>query len=155
MPCIEFTRTAELDCNLYTHGCSSNRQPVSYYLRNGTNTVNPVPISPLLSIIFSAINNAHGDVAFVNDNSLSASFVTGLNRQFPSNIGFIQLASASHISSPHISPVPLPAALPLFGTALAGLVFRSNQMIHSLRLRSRQGAVPSGSTVNHVFDPEH
>ena len=36
--------TAELDCNLYTHGCFSNRQAVSYYLPNGTNTVNPVPI---------------------------------------------------------------------------------------------------------------
>ena len=35
------------------------------------------------------------------------------------------------------------------------LVFRSNQMIHSPRLRSRQAAVPSESTVNHVFDPEH
>jgi hypothetical protein len=84
----------------------------------------PTPLilfqSPLLSIIFSAINNSHGDVTFVNDNSLSAHFDAGLNPQFPSNIGFIQLASASRIS-PHISPVPLPAALPLFGSAVAGL----------------------------------
>jgi hypothetical protein len=35
------------------------------------------------------------------------------------------------------------------------LVFRSNQMIHSPRLRPRPAAVSSGSTVNHVFDPEH
>jgi hypothetical protein len=32
------------------------------------------------------------------------------------------------------------------------LVFRSNQMIHSLRVRARQAAVPRGPPVNHVFD---
>jgi hypothetical protein len=35
------------------------------------------------------------------------------------------------------------------------LVFRSNQMIHSPRLRPRQAAEWTVSAVNHVFDPEH
>ena len=35
------------------------------------------------------------------------------------------------------------------------LMFRSNQMIHPLRCRPRQGAVSSGAAVNHVFDPKH
>jgi hypothetical protein len=38
---------------------------------------------------------------------------------------------------------------------LLALVFRSNQMIQSLRVRPRQAAAPRGWAVNHVFDPEH
>jgi hypothetical protein len=49
------------------------------------------------------------------------------------------------------NPAPLLAA--------AKLVVRSNQMIHSRRVRPRQDAVSRGSAVNsavnHVFDPEH
>jgi hypothetical protein len=35
------------------------------------------------------------------------------------------------------------------------LVFRSNQMIHSLRVKPRQAALSSQSVVNHLFHPEH
>ena len=49
---------------------------------------------------------------------------------------------------------PLAGSEPPLGGQSA-LVFRSNQMIHSLRVRPRQAAAPRGWAVNHVFDPEH
>ena len=64
---------------------------------------------------------------------------------FPNTFEFKQNVTMIAVSTRTTRPTRLRLAL----------VFRSNQIIHPLRCRPRQGAVSSRVAVNHVFDPKH